>query len=71
MQTFRFIFTDVIALVGQKANYRLGEQMELQFVLMDFAYGTGGRFFHNSNDLEGGLKQLGMVCSSPNRRAPH
>ena len=52
---------DAPALVGQKANYRLGEQMELQFVLMDFAYGTGGRFFHNSNDLEGGLKQLGMV----------
>ena len=35
--------------------------MEQQFVLMDFASGTGGRFFHNSNDLEGGLKQLGMV----------
>ncbi len=28
---------------------------------MDFSYGTGGRFFHNSNDLEGGLKQLGMM----------
>jgi VWFA-related protein len=52
---------DPPALVGPKANYRLGEQMEQQFVLMDFAYGTGGRFFHNSNDLEGGLKQLGMV----------
>jgi hypothetical protein len=26
-----------------------------------FAYGTGGRFFNNSNDLEGGLKQLGIV----------
>ena len=35
------------------------EQFEQQFLLMDFAYGTGGRFFHNSNDLEGGLKQLG------------
>jgi VWFA-related protein len=53
--------SDPPALVGQKANYRLGEQMEQQFVLMDFSYGTGGRFFHNSNDLEGGLKQLGMV----------
>jgi VWFA-related protein len=53
--------SDPPALVGQKANYRLGEQTEQQFVLMDFSYGTGGRFFHNSNDLEGGLKQLGMV----------
>jgi hypothetical protein len=52
---------DPPALVGAKANYRLGEQMEQQFVLMDFSYGTGGRFFHNSNDLVGGLKQLGSV----------
>ena len=45
--------------VGQAASARLQEQLEQQFVLMDFAYDTGGRFFHNSNDLEGGLKQLG------------
>ncbi len=53
--------TDPPALAGQSASYHMSEQMEQQFVLMDFAYGTGGRFFHNSNDLEGGLKQLGMV----------
>lgn len=45
--------------VGQAASARLEEQFEQQFVLMDFTYATGGRFFHNSNDLEGGLKQLG------------
>ena len=45
--------------VGQAASARLEEQFEQQFLLMDFAYGTGGRFFRNSNDLEGGLKQLG------------
>ena len=45
--------------MGQAASARLQEQLEQQFVLMDFAYATGGRFFHNSNDLEGGLKQLG------------
>jgi VWFA-related protein len=44
---------------GQAASSRLEEQFEQQFLLMDFAYATGGRFFHNSNDLEGGLKQLG------------
>lgn len=46
---------------GQAAGVLLGIQTEKQFVLGDFAYGTGGRFFHNSNDLEGGLKQLGNV----------
>jgi VWFA-related protein len=45
--------------VGQAAGARLQEEFEQQFLLMDFAYSTGGRFFHNSNDLEGGLKQLG------------
>ena len=44
---------------GQDASARLEVQVEQQFLLMDFAYDTGGRFFHNSNDLEGGLKQLG------------
>ena len=44
---------------GQAASARMEEQFEQQFLLMDFAYATGGRFFHNSNDLEGGLKQLG------------
>ncbi len=46
---------------GQAAGVLLDIQTEKQFVLADFAYGTGGRFFHNSNDLEGGLKQLGIV----------
>ena len=44
---------------GLKASYRLAEESQLQFVLMDMAYGTGGTFFHNSNDLEGGLKLAG------------
>ena len=46
---------------GYKSTYRIAEQTEEQFVLMDFAYGTGGSFFHNSNDLEGGLKLAGSV----------
>jgi VWFA-related protein len=48
-------------MAGQAASILLTVQMEKQFVLGDFAYGTGGRFFHNSNELEGGLKQLGIV----------
>jgi hypothetical protein len=43
------------------SGLRASEQTDQQFVLMDFASGTGGRFIHNSNDLEGGLKQLGSV----------
>ena len=53
--------SDPPELVGQAANYRTLIQAEQQFVLMDLAYGTSGRFFHNSNNLEGGLKQLGSV----------
>ena len=51
---------DPPAAVGLKASLRLAEEADQQFVLMDFAYGTGGTFFR-SNDLEGGLKQLGSV----------
>jgi VWFA-related protein len=54
-------YTQPAQLAGQAAGVGLDIQTEKQFVLGDFAYGTGGRFFHNSNDLEGGLKQLGMV----------
>lgn len=53
--------SDTAQTVGMKSSYRAAEQMAQQFVLMDFAYGTGGTFFHNSNDLEGGLKLLGGV----------
>ena len=30
-------------------------------VMAEFAEGTGGTFFHNSNDLEGGLQALTVV----------
>lgn len=53
--------SDTPMTAGYKSTYRLAEESELQFVLMDMAYGTGGIFFHNSNDLEGGLKLAGGV----------
>ncbi|HKI10577.1 MAG TPA: VWA domain-containing protein [Candidatus Acidoferrum sp.] len=53
--------SDTPVTAGYKATYRIAEQSEEQFVLMDMAYGTGGTFFHNSNDLEGGLKLAGGV----------
>jgi len=53
--------SDTVITAGYKATYRIAEQTEQQYVLMDMAYGTGGTFFHNSNDLEGGLKLAGGV----------
>jgi VWFA-related protein len=52
--------SDVPAAAGVLTSFRLAEQTEQQFVLMDFAYGTGGTFLH-SNDVEGGLKLAGSV----------
>ena len=46
---------------GYKTMYRVDSQFENQFVLSDFAYGTGGTFFHNSNDLLGGLELAGLA----------
>ncbi len=47
--------------VGLKSTYRLGAQTEQSYVLADLAYGTGGTFFHNSNDLLGGLELVGAA----------
>lgn len=48
--------TTTVATAGFMTRYRLDEQRENGYVLADFADGTGGTFFHNSNDLETGLK---------------
>jgi VWFA-related protein len=42
-------------LVGQ---YRSSAASLDSNILAEFAYGTGGAFFHNNNDLEGGFRQL-------------
>lgn len=49
--------TDTPLTAGPKLMYRTQAQLENEYVLADFAYGTGGTFFHNSNDLTGGLKR--------------
>lgn len=51
--------TDTIVTAGQKASYRTAEQSENAFVLMDFANGTGGTFYQNSNDVAGELVRAG------------
>jgi VWFA-related protein len=53
--------TDTVRTVGFKTSYRVQSQLQQAFVLADLAYGTGGAFFHNSNDLAGGLSTLGSA----------
>ena len=47
--------------IAQMAPYRLAAQTEQGYVLSDFAYGTGGSYFHNSNDIAAGMKMLGSA----------
>ncbi len=48
-------------MTGQQSQYH-SESMNLsEDVMAEFANGTGGTFFHNSNDLEGGFKNLTQV----------
>lgn len=50
--------SDNIRTVGYKTTARIAAQTEQAYVLGDLAYGTGGSFFQNSNDLTGGLQRL-------------
>jgi VWFA-related protein len=45
-------------MTGQHANYHADAMNFNEDVMAELAYGTGGTFFHNSNDLEGGFKSL-------------
>ena len=40
-----------------KSEYRRNSMSLNENVMAELAYGTGGTYFHNSNDLEGGFKQ--------------
>lgn len=42
---------------GFKASYRVQAQSAQDEVLEQLAYGTGGTFFHNRNDLDEGLRE--------------
>jgi VWFA-related protein len=42
---------------GFKSSYRVAAQMAQDQVLEQLAYGTGGTFFHNRNDLDEGLRE--------------
>ena len=41
-----------------KSEYRRNTMSLNENVMAELAHGTGGNYFHNSNDIEGGFKQL-------------
>jgi hypothetical protein len=45
-------------LIGQPGEDQLESSREREHVMADLADGTGGTYFHSSNDLDGGLKIL-------------
>jgi VWFA-related protein len=45
---------------GIKAQYAIDTATANQDILQELAYATGGRFFHNSNDLGEGFRQIAM-----------
>jgi VWFA-related protein len=45
---------------GIKAQFALDAASANQDILQELAYATGGRFFHNSNDLGEGFRQIAM-----------
>jgi len=48
---------DSFRTAGPKTAYRVAAQSAQQDILRDFAYGTGGTFFHNRNDLDVALRE--------------
>ncbi len=46
---------------GYRSTYRLAAQAAQQEVLEHLAYGTGGTFFHNRNDVDEGMKEAGST----------
>ena len=50
--------TTISDTVGQTSQDRLAAMEANENAMAELAYGTGGTFFHNNNDLENGLKSL-------------
>jgi VWFA-related protein len=46
---------------GLEASYRLQAQTAQEEILGDLAYGTGGTWFHNRNDVDEGMKEAGAA----------
>jgi VWFA-related protein len=60
----RGLFTDPSFDAGRATaplRYVRDEAMANEDVLLELAHGTGGKFFHNNNDLAGGFKELSDI----------
>lgn len=67
----RGLYTTILEASDQNRGSAMAEQDAAQYrgyaltlnedVMAELAEGTGGTFFHNSNDLEGGLQRLAVV----------
>jgi VWFA-related protein len=52
---------DTLRTTGFKATYRVAAQSAQEDVLAQLADGTGGRFFHNRNDVDEAMREAGAA----------
>jgi VWFA-related protein len=52
---------DSIRTVGYKTSYRVAAQSAQEDVLAQLADGTGGKFFHNRNDVDEAMREAGAA----------
>jgi len=52
---------DTILTAGYKASYRAAAQFAQEDVLAQLADGTGGKFFHNRNDVDEAMREAGAA----------
>jgi len=52
---------DTVKTAGYKASYRVQAQMAQEDVLAQFADGTGGKFYHNRNDVDEAMREAGAA----------
>ncbi len=52
---------DTVRTAGFKSSYRVAAQLAQQDVLEQLADGTGGKFFHNRNDVDEAMREAGAA----------
>ena len=52
---------DFVRTAGFKSTYRVAAQSAQEDVLAEFADGTGGRFYHNRNDVDEAMREAGAA----------